>query len=83
MIQERMINPLNTLGTKQKFDGININQTQSYNHMHCETYINKIVEHHSWKHLKSANKPIPMRTDTEYQTQIQRSQGPESIKEQK
>ena len=51
--------------------------------MHYKTYINKIVEHHSWQHLKAANKPIPMRTDTDYQTRIQLNEGPESIKEQK
>ena len=48
MIQERMINPLNNLGTIRKFNGVNIDQTQSYNHLHCETYINKIVTHHGW-----------------------------------
>ena len=70
MIQERMINPLNNLGTIRKFNGVNIEQTQSYNHVHCKTYINKIVEHHGWQHLETANKPVPMRTDTEYQSRI-------------
>ena len=78
-----MINPLNNLGTIRKFNGVNIEQTQSYNHVHCETYINKIVEHHGWQHIKTANKPVPMRTDTEYQSRIQLNEGPESIKEQK
>ena len=76
MIQDQMINPLNNLGTIQKFNGVNIDQTQSYNHVHCKTYINKIVEHHDWQHLKTANKPIPKRTDTEYQTRIQLNEGP-------
>ena len=78
-----MINPLNNLGIIRKFNGVNIDQTQSYNHLHCETYIDKIVLHHGWQNLKLANKPIPMNTDTEYQTKIQLNEGPESIKEQK
>ena len=47
MIQERMINPLNNLGTIRKLNGVNINQTESFYHLHCETYINKIVTHHN------------------------------------
>ena len=83
MIQEIMINLLNNVGTIRKFNGVNIDQTSSYNHIHCETYINKIRTHHGWQDLKSANKPVPMRTDIEYQTRIQLNEGLESIKEQK
>ena len=43
-IQDRMINPLNNLGTIRKFKGVNIDQKQSFNHVHCETYINKIAQ---------------------------------------
>ena len=76
MIQDRMINPLNNLGMIRKFNGVNIDQTSSYNHLYCETYINKTVTHHGWQHLKSANKPILMKTDTKYQTKIQLNEGP-------
>ena len=82
MIQERMINPLNNLGTIQKFNGVNIDQTQSFNHVHCETYRKKIVHHHKWQHEKIRARPIPMKTDVEYQTRIQLEEGPESLKEQ-
>ena len=77
-----MINPLNNLGTIRKFNGVNIDQTESFNHVHCETYINKIVQHHNWQHKKIRAKPIPMKTDVNYQTQIQLDEGPELLKEQ-
>jgi len=41
-----MTNPLNILGTVQKFNGVNIEQTRDFNHVHCQTYIEKIVSHH-------------------------------------
>ena len=80
-----MFNPLNNLGTIRKFSRVNIDQTSSYNHLYCETYINKTVTHHGWQHLKSANKPIlmKMKTDTIYQTKIQLDDVPKYIKEQK
>ena len=81
-IQDCMINPLNNLGTIRKFNGVNIDQTRSFNHVHCETYIKKIVTHHKWQHEKIRTKPIPMKTDVDYQTRIQLEEGPDSLKEQ-
>ena len=52
MIQDRMIDPLNNLGTIRKFNSVNIDQKRNFNHVHCETYINKIVQHHNWQHEK-------------------------------
>ena len=78
-----MINPLNKLGTIRKFNRVNIDQTRSFNHVYCETNINKIVQHHEWQNEKMRVKPIPMKTDVDYQTKIQLEEGPESMKEQK
>jgi len=36
-IQQRMTNPLNILGTVRKFNGVNIDQTRDFNHVHCQT----------------------------------------------
>ena len=47
-IQKWLTFPLNFLGTVQRFNGVDVKQTQNYNHIHCSTYINKIVEHHNW-----------------------------------
>ena len=82
-IQDRMVNPLNNLGTIRKFNGVNIDQTQSFNHVHCETYIKKIVKHHAWKKERIRVTPVPMRTDVENQTKIQLDEGPDTLKEQK
>ena len=56
MIQDFMINPLNNLGTICKFHNVNIDQTQSFNCVHCETYNNKIVKYRNWQH-----EPKPMK----------------------
>ena len=82
-IQDRMINPLNKLGTIRKFNGVNIDQKRDFNHVHCETYIKKIVHHHGWQNETTRVKPIPMKTDVDYQTRIQLEEGPESLKERK
>jgi hypothetical protein len=83
LIQEKMTNPLNQLGTIRKFNGVNVEQTRYYNHVHCETYIEKIVSHHGWEKLKTRSPPTPMKSDSKFQADIQMSRGPESIKEQK
>jgi hypothetical protein len=83
LIQARMKNPLNQLGTIRKFNGVNVEQTRYYNHVHCQTCIEKIVSHHGWAKPKIRSPPTPMKRDSKYQVDIQTSRGPESIKEQK
>ena len=65
-IQDRMINPFNKLGTIRKFNGVNIDKKRDFNHVHCQTYINKIVHHHGWQNEKIRVKPIPMKTDVDF-----------------
>jgi hypothetical protein len=83
LIQARMTNPLNQLGTIRKFNGVNVEQTRYYNHVHCQTYIKKIVYHHGCDKLKIRSPPTTMKSDSKYQVDFQTSQGPESLKEQK
>ena len=78
-----MINPLNNLGTIQKFSGVNINQTRNFNHLHCETYLNKIIAHLRLENLTARSVPTPMKTDTQYQADIQLLEEPESLKNRK
>jgi hypothetical protein len=79
-IQDRMTNPLNQLGTIRKFNGVNVEQARYYNHIHCATYIEKIVSHHGCDNLKIwSPPPTPMKGDSKYQADIQTSRGPESI----
>jgi hypothetical protein len=82
LIQTRMTNPLNQLGTIRKFNGVNVEQTRYYNHVHCQTYIEKI-SHHGWDKLKTRSPPTPMKSDSKYQVDIQTSRGPATLKEPK
>jgi hypothetical protein len=61
---------LNQLGTIQKFNGVNVEQTRDYNHVHCKTYIEKIVSHHGWDKLKIRSPPTPMKSDSKLQADI-------------
>ena len=72
-----MTNPLNVLGTVRKFNGVNIDQTQDFNHVHCQTYTEKIVSHHGWENLTLISRPTPMKTDNKYQADIQLHEGSE------
>ena len=45
---------------------MDVKQTQNYNHIHCSTYIEKIVEHHNWQNLTTRTPPTPMRADNKY-----------------
>ena len=67
-IQQRMTNPLNVLGTVRNFNRVKIDQTRDFNHVHCQTYIEKIVSHHGWENVTS--RPTPMKTDDKYQADI-------------
>jgi hypothetical protein len=81
-IQDNMVNPLNELGIIKRFNGLDIQQTQHYIKISCQTYIDKIVEYHKWQHEHTANLPIPMRNDSTYQANLELSYGPEDVKEQ-
>ena len=82
-IQQLMKNPLNDLGIIKRFNGIDTVQTKHYIKIHGATYITKIIEHHGWQNEKAANLPIPMRTDSAYQAQIQLEEGPTDPQAQK
>ncbi len=81
-IQDNMVNPLNELGVIKRFNGLDIQQTRHYVKISCQTYIDKIVEHHEWQQEHTANLPIPMRNDSTYQANLKLSYGPEDVKEQ-
>ena len=75
--------PLNFLGTVTKFNGVDVEQTRNYNHVHCQSYIDKIIEHHNWNNLITRNPPTPMRADSQHQAEIQLTRGPDDPKEAK
>ena len=82
-IQDNMVNPMNELGVIKRFNGLDIQQTRHYVKISCQTYIDKIVEHHEWQQEHTANLPIPMRNDSTYQANLELSYGPEDVKNNK
>jgi hypothetical protein len=80
-IQDNMANELNELGIIKRFNGLDILQTRHYIKISAQTYIHKIVEHHGWQHVKTANLPLPMRNDSTYQATLELSYGSEDLRE--
>ena len=74
--------PLNDLGIIRKFNGVNIHQTRWYIKISCEDYILKILLHHQWKELKASNLPLPMRSDSKYQRDLELATRPTTPHEQ-
>lgn len=81
-IQSFMTNKLNDLGVIKRFNGVDVQQTRNYIKLHCETYIDKIISHHGWENdYVHATRPIPMRSESQYQAELETSQGPQTPKE--
>ena len=70
-IGENLIVPLNDLGQIQKFNGVNILQTKHYIKVSCEDYLRKILTQHAWHNLPAAQKPVPMQSNSQHQTQLE------------
>jgi Reverse transcriptase (RNA-dependent DNA polymerase) len=82
-IQDKMTCTLNNLGIIIRFNGVDILQSRNYIKLSCHTYLDKILDHHQWQHLKAANNPVPMRTDSNFMQDIETSKGPDNPKEQR
>ena len=68
---------LNEMGLIKKFNGVYVEQTKHYTLLHCEPYIERLVEHHQWSDEPLANKEIPMKCYNKYVNEIQESEGPD------
>ena len=77
LIQERMTFELNEMGLIKKFNGVYVEQTKHYTLLHCEPYIERLVEHHQWLDEPLANKEIPMKCYNKYVNEIQENEGPD------
>jgi dUTP pyrophosphatase len=72
------------LGRLTRYNGVDITQSADYIKIHNETYINKVLEGHTWMQTEeayTANKPIPMHSDKKYINMIEEAPRPESEKE--
>ena len=75
--------PLNDLGILRKFNGVNIHQTKWYiSKISCEDYLLKIFIQHDWLHLKASVLPVPMRSDSKYQRDLETAERPTTPEEQ-
>ena len=64
--------PLTDLAIICKFNGVNVQQTGWFIKVSCEDYsILKILLNHQWQDLKASNIPLPMRSDSKYQRELE------------
>jgi len=75
--------PLKVLGIVDRFNGIQIDQTQTYVKLHNQQYIEKILNNHGWLNdkYKSVSRPVPMRYESKYVHELETTKGPEKEKE--
>jgi Reverse transcriptase (RNA-dependent DNA polymerase) len=81
-IQSKMTNELNDLGIIKRFNGMDVDQTKHFVKLSCHTYIDKVIKHHGWENEKHAHKPIPMRTESKYLSDLETNEGPEDVRAQ-
>ena len=81
-IGSRLKAPLNDLGIIRKFNGVNILQTRWYVKISCEDYILKILMQHNWQDLRASNLPVPMRSKSNYQLELELAPRPATLQEQ-
>ena len=73
------------LGLIERYNGVDVEQTQQYIKLHNTTYIDKLIEQHKWLQQDTTplhQFPLPMNPDTKYQRQLEQAE-PLSIDEKK
>lgn len=83
IIGAKLTVPLNQLGTIKKFNGLDIKQTKYYTKIYCESYLNKVLDAHGWQETETAQNPLPMRSESTYQAQLETATPPTTEAEQK
>jgi hypothetical protein len=83
-IDKEMKIKIKDLGRLTRYNGVDITQSADYIKIHNETYINKIIEGHTWmktedKHV--AMKPILMHSDNKYIHSLEQAQIPTTEEE--
>jgi hypothetical protein len=61
--------PIHILGEVTRFDGMDVDQTQLYVKIHCQCYINKLIQHYPWLEtaIQKTKKPLlPFQSDSAY-----------------
>ncbi len=81
LIDSKMSAPLKREGLLLRFNGIDVEQTNEYIRIHCNTYISKILKTKPFDLTITSNKPVPMTSDPEVIRTIDSSVGPQTEKE--
>jgi len=78
LISEYLSTPLKNLGIIDRFNGVQIFQTNSYVKIHNEQYIDKILDKHGWnnKQFKVKERCVPMQTESAYIHELELAEGP-------
>lgn len=74
--------PLHDLDVIAKFNGTNIQQTRDFIKISCESFIDRILDHHRWHEHITQHNPIPMRDDSTYLAQLEIAETPSTPEEQ-
>ena len=84
LIQQRLRETMKRFGIVTAFNGTDIHQTQTYIKVSCKTYIMKILKGHGWENLQhSSTTTIPMRSDSKHIQELEITEGPTDVIEQK
>ena len=76
-ISKHLTAPMKNLGIIDRFNGLQVEQTQDYVKLHNTDYIQKIIKKHNWdKEIPTANDPVPMRFDSSYLYMLETTIGP-------
>ena len=84
-ISKHLTAPLKNLGVVDRFNGVQIEQTNQFVKIHNKEYVEKILGKHGWLNdqYKTKNRPIPMRSESAYLREMEVSKGPVEEKEKK
>ena len=79
MISNELSAPMKKLGVVERYNGLDITQTEDYVKIHTSTYLTKTLQQHDWltDTFKPTVNPIPMREDAAYQKILDHATGPD------
>ena len=83
MISAELSAPMKKLGVVNRYNGIDIEQSNDYIKVHNTTYLTKVLKAHEWLNDSSQTplNPTPMRDDSTYQKILDNAVGPTSEEE--
>ena len=80
LISSKLSAPMHKLGVINRYNGIDVMQTQDYVKIHNATYLKKTLKNHAWliDIQKSHVNPIPMKESTNYQQLLDMAKPPQT-----